>query len=208
MLPALMLPCVSSGPAISSPRRVGAVRQRLVDKVVHKPGRLLFPLCLSFLSACKTAPPLYPAGGAPPPSGGTEPSRATSEPARNFEPPSEQAEFHQRYAKARALATQTGEASYYSDKLAGRSTASGEPYDPKKFTAAHRKLPFGSVLRVVRLDNGRSVYVRVNDRGPFGKRDRIIDLSRRAAEELGMIRAGVTQIRLEVLESSDASRLR
>ena len=87
-------------------------------------------------------------------------------------------------------------------------TASGEPYDPTRFTAAHRKLPFGSVLRVVRVDDGRSVYVKVNDRGPFGKRSRIIDLSRSAAEALGMMRAGVTQIRLEVVESSDASRQR
>lgn len=101
-----------------------------------------------------------------------------------------------------------GEASYYSDSLAGRSTASGEPYDPTRFTAAHRKLPFGTVLRVVRVDDGRSVYVKVNDRGPFGKRNRILDLSRSAAETLGMMRAGVTQIRLEVVESSDASRLR
>ncbi len=155
-------------------------------------------------TACRPAPPLYPAGSSPPPAS-SPPSSNAPAPAGE---PSEQVAFRERFGSAGALATQMGEASYYSDSLAGRSTASGEPYDPTRFTAAHRKLPFGSVLRVVRVDDGRSVYVKVNDRGPFGKRSRIIDLSRSAAEALGMMRAGVTQIRLEVVESSDASRLR
>jgi len=92
-----------------------------------------------------------------------------------------------------------GRASYYHDSLAGNSTASGEPYDPRKRTAASRTLPFGTRLRVTRVDNGRSTLVRVNDRGPFGRRARILDLSRRAAEDLDMIRAGVVTIRAEVL---------
>ncbi|NMC69457.1 MAG: septal ring lytic transglycosylase RlpA family protein, partial [Myxococcales bacterium] len=90
--------------------------------------------------------------------------------------------------------------SYYSDTLAGNPTASGEPYDPAALTAAHRTLPFGTRVRVTRLDDERSVEVRINDRGPFGRRDRIIDLSRAAAERLGMIRAGVIRVRIEVLE--------
>jgi len=97
-------------------------------------------------------------------------------------------------------AVQEGHASYYSDGLAGKPTASGEPYDPGALTAAHRTLPFGTRIRVTRLDNGRSVVVRVNDRGPFGRRDRILDLSRAAAERLRMIRAGVVPVRIEVLE--------
>lgn len=99
-----------------------------------------------------------------------------------------------------AGAVQEGRASYYSDTLAGNPTASGEPYDPAALTAAHRTLPFGTRVRVTRLDDERSVEVRINDRGPFGRRDRIIDLSRAAAERLGMIRAGVIRVRIEVLE--------
>jgi rare lipoprotein A len=93
-----------------------------------------------------------------------------------------------------------GRATYYSDALRGRSTASGEPYDPGALTAAHRSLPFGTQVRVVRADSGRSVVVRINDRGPFGNEERILDLSRSAAERLDMIRAGVVRVRAEVLE--------
>jgi rare lipoprotein A len=95
-----------------------------------------------------------------------------------------------------------GKASYYADSLAGNRTASGEVYDPKAFTAAHRTLKFGTVVRVVRPDTGASVTVRITDRGPFaGKRQgRIIDLSRAAAERLQMLRAGVVTVRVEVLE--------
>lgn len=90
---------------------------------------------------------------------------------------------------------QAGRASYYSDKLAGRKTANGERYDPGALTAAHRTLPFGTVV-IVRRTDGRSVRVRINDRGPFGDSGRVIDLSRRAAEELDMLRAGVVDVTL------------
>lgn len=93
-----------------------------------------------------------------------------------------------------------GQASYYHDSLAGNHTANGEIYDPKRLTAAHRQLPFGSVVRVVREDTGRAVIVRINDRGPFGRRKRIIDLSRAAAQKLDMIHRGVAQVRVEILE--------
>jgi rare lipoprotein A len=93
-----------------------------------------------------------------------------------------------------------GKATYYSDALAGHKTASGEPYDPRALTAAHRSLPFGTMVRVVRADSGRVVIVRINDRGPFGSSQRIIDLSKSAAEQLEMIRAGVVDVRAEVLE--------
>jgi rare lipoprotein A len=105
-----------------------------------------------------------------------------------------------RFAKARALSVSHGSGSYYADKFAGRSTASGAPYEPRGFTAAHRTLPFGTVLRVTRKDGGQVVYVRVTDRGPYGPRGRILDLSRAAAERLGMLRAGVVKIKVEVLE--------
>ena len=93
----------------------------------------------------------------------------------------------------------SGRVSYYADSLAGNHTANGEIYDPRKFTAASRTLPFGTRLRVTRINNNKSVEVRVNDRGPFGRRKRILDVSRAAAEALDMIRAGVVKVRVEVL---------
>jgi rare lipoprotein A len=98
------------------------------------------------------------------------------------------------------LAVERGQASYYGDSLAGHRTASGEPYDPRALTAAHRTLPLGTVVRVTRVDTGVSVVVRITDRGPFGSERRILDLSRAAATRLAMIRAGVAEVRLEVLE--------
>lgn len=97
-----------------------------------------------------------------------------------------------------------GGASYYSDKLAGRPTASGEPYKPSEMTAAHRSLPFGTIVEVVRED-GRKVEVRINDRGPF-KRGRVIDLSRRAAEKLGMIQEGVIDVVVRVVKEAPPKR--
>jgi rare lipoprotein A len=97
-----------------------------------------------------------------------------------------------------AQGEQQGLASYYADSLAGHPTASGEPYDPAELTAAHRTLPLGTRIRVTR-DDGRSVVVRVNDRGPFGSKKRIVDLSRHAAETLGMVRAGVVPVTVRVL---------
>lgn len=91
-----------------------------------------------------------------------------------------------------------GVASYYHDSLHGNPTASGAPYDKGDYTAAHRKLPFGTRVRVVNLENNRSVLVEVTDRGPFVK-GRIIDLSRRAAKDLGIIKEGVANVRIEVL---------
>lgn len=98
--------------------------------------------------------------------------------------------------------TQTGVASFYADAFQGRTTASGERYDKNKLTCAHLSLPFGTVLRVTSLESNRSTVVRVNDRGPFAP-GRIIDLSRRAAEALGIISAGKGRVRVEVV-SSDA----
>lgn len=92
---------------------------------------------------------------------------------------------------------EVGRASMYSDKLAGRPTASREPYDPHALTAAHRTLPFGTIVEVTRRD-GRRVLVRINDRGPFVK-GRVIDVSRRAAVELGMVREGVVDVALRVV---------
>jgi rare lipoprotein A len=90
-----------------------------------------------------------------------------------------------------------GVASWYGREFAGRKTASGERFDPSQYTAAHRTLPFGSKVRVSR--NGRSVVVRINDRGPFHG-GRVIDLSQAAAEEIGLRRAGSGRVELALLE--------
>jgi rare lipoprotein A len=94
-----------------------------------------------------------------------------------------------------------GLATYYADSLAGQRTASGERYDPKRLSAAHRSLPFGTRLRVTRIDvvPERVSCVTVNDRGPYAGRRRVVDVSRRAAEQLGMIGAGVIRVRVDVL---------
>ena len=90
-----------------------------------------------------------------------------------------------------------GMASYYADSLDGNLTASGEPYDKDAMTAAHRSLPFGTVVKVYNLDNDREVIVTINDRGPHVE-NRIIDLSGAAAAELGLLDAGIARVRLEV----------
>ncbi len=89
-----------------------------------------------------------------------------------------------------------GKASWYGTRHHGKRTASGERFDKNALTAAHRTLPFGSRVRVTNLRNRRSVVVRINDRGPHG-RGRLIDLSHRAARELGMLGTGVAPVRVE-----------
>lgn len=95
----------------------------------------------------------------------------------------------------RALAAE-GTASYYSRKFQGRKTASGESFNCNHFTAAHRSLPFGTSVRVINLDNGKQVVVRINDRGPHLK-GRIIDVSPAAAREIGLFGNGTANVRIE-----------
>ncbi len=92
-----------------------------------------------------------------------------------------------------------GTASWYGRDFQGRPTASGERFDMNDLTAAHRTLRMGTRVRVTNLRNGREVIVRINDRGPYSG-DRIIDLSRAAAQRLGMIESGTAPVRLEVLQ--------
>lgn len=96
---------------------------------------------------------------------------------------------------------QTGKATYYSKKWTGRRTASGERLHHDSMTCAHRKLPFGTLLRVTNQKNGRQVVVRVNDRGPFG-RGRIVDLSWGAAKVIGMLESGVVPVLVERVDST------
>lgn len=97
---------------------------------------------------------------------------------------------------------QTGKASFYADKFEGTPTASGEKYRHNKLTAAHKTLPFGTRVRVTNLANNETVEVVINDRGPYVE-DRIIDLSRAAAEKLGFINQGLTDVSLEVIDPGD-----
>jgi len=93
---------------------------------------------------------------------------------------------------------QTGIASWYGAEYQGKATASGEAFDRKAMTAAHKVLPFDTWVQVYNLENGRKVRVRINDRGPFVE-DRIIDLSEKAADELGMKIAGLAQVGIEIV---------
>lgn len=97
---------------------------------------------------------------------------------------------------------QNGKASFYNDRFQGAKTASGEKYDMNSYTAAHRELAFQTKIKVTNLKNNRSVVVRVNDRGPFSH-SRIVDLSKIAAKEIGMIEDGVINVRLEVVEDKE-----
>ncbi|MDI2593779.1 septal ring lytic transglycosylase RlpA family protein [Pseudomonas sp. N3-W] len=95
---------------------------------------------------------------------------------------------------------QTGVASYYGSRHHGKRTASGEPFNLNAMTAAHRQLPFGTLVKVTNLNNDRSCVLRINDRGPH-TRGRLIDVSRAAAERLGMLGSGTAQVRVQALDN-------
>ena len=97
-----------------------------------------------------------------------------------------------------------GVASYYAHEFDGRTTANGEVYDMNALTAAHRSFPFGTLLRITNVENGKSVVVRVNDRGPFVE-GRIIDLSLGAAKAVGMIQHGTTMVKIDILQLGGGS---
>ncbi|CAI8706072.1 septal ring lytic transglycosylase RlpA family protein [Pseudomonas serboccidentalis] len=94
---------------------------------------------------------------------------------------------------------QTGVASYYGAKHHGKRTASGEAFNQNSLTAAHRQLPFGTRVKVTNLKNEKSCIVRINDRGPH-TRGRLIDVSREAAERLGMLSSGTARVRIQALD--------
>lgn len=96
---------------------------------------------------------------------------------------------------------QTGVASYYANKFNGRRTANGERFSNAKMTAAHRTLPFGTLVEVTNLRNGRSVIVRINDRGPYAHA-RVLDLSSAAAKKIGMHHSGVAKVKIAILNKN------
>jgi len=134
--------------------------------------RLLLALALAASLAACAAPRPAP----PPPAPAPAPTVSAPAPAPTF--------------------AQQGVASWYGQSHHGRRTASGESYDMNEMTAAHRSLPFGTVVRVTRLDDGRAVKVRINDRGPHVA-NRIIDLSAQAARDIGIADSGVARVKVE-----------
>ena len=129
----------------------------------------------------------------------SQPSVKLSQPS-SFPKPNHQKSYLQEQQQPAAKLKQlgVGVASWYGPGFYGRRTANGEIFRKGTLTAAHRTLPFGTVVRVTNLENGRSVNVRINDRGPF-KYHRVIDLAHGAASALNMMRAGEINVRLEVI---------
>jgi rare lipoprotein A len=158
---------------------------------------------LALLSACTTTAPTTaqspaaarPRPAAPPPAGAPEmpADEVPAVPSGQARPSLLNGEVPREF--------QRGQASWYGPRFNGRRTASGERFDMTEFTAAHRTLPFGTLVRVHSLVNGREVDVRITDRGPYSG-NRIIDLSRAAAEALGMLGQGFKEVVLLVPEST------
>lgn len=160
---------------------------------------------LLLLAACSAEPrrPSPPPPSPPPPAGDTIPREEPR--ARSGNPP-----FYEvggrRYVVLATSAgyVEQGVASWYGPDFHGERTATGETYDMNAMTGAHPTLPLPAWVRVTNLQNGRNVTIRLNDRGPFAK-NRIIDLSRRAAEELDMIRSGTALVEVRSLSAGDAA---
>ncbi|MGF1683727.1 septal ring lytic transglycosylase RlpA family protein [Photobacterium minamisatsumaniensis] len=106
------------------------------------------------------------------------------------------------YARSHEL---VGQASWYGKKYHGRLTASGERYNMRAYTAAHKTLPFGAIVRVTNTANNKTVDVKINDRGPFVK-GRVIDLSHKSFEQIGNINKGLAPIKIEILDDSNTFR--
>jgi rare lipoprotein A len=150
---------------------------------MHKIATILL---LLLLAGCASQPSTQrPETPATPP----KPAPSVSAPAKPVAKPASEPSYQAK-----------GKASYYASRHHGRRTASGERLNNNAFTAAHRELPFGTRVKVTNLSNDRSVVVRITDRGPH-TRGRLIDLSQAAARELGMLRAGVAQVRVESVDN-------
>ncbi len=146
--------------------------------------RVALPVVLAALSACAHEPRHFN----PP-----IPDTRASAPPGDFD-------FAGHAATApHASADQVGLATWYGKEFAGKKTSSGERFDPRLMTAAHRKLPFGTWVEVRRPETGTAVRVRINDRGPWGDERKVIDLSRAAAERLGIVRDGVARVEIYVV---------
>lgn len=146
----------------------------------------IWVLCCLALYACTAVVPHPPTSKAPPP---TQPGQP--------KPYRVEGKWYQPLAHSKGF-SQRGIASWYGKKFHGRKTSNGEIYDMYGRSAAHKTLPMGTVVRVKNLDNGRTLNVRINDRGPF-VRGRIIDLSYGAAKQIGMVQSGTAQVEIVAL---------
>lgn len=169
-------------------------------------GMLVTLACL--LTGCATRPP----PSTPESQGWPAPSGASAPAATGISPPSALFDMPESPATRQSLPEgqgfreiERGQASWYGPRFHGRRTASGERYDQQAMTGAHKTLPFGSMVRVRSLVTGKEIDVRINDRGPF-TRGRVIDVSRAAAEALGMTGLGVKQVLLLMPASGPWSR--
>ncbi len=184
---------MASNTALGKPVHRGAVRVWIVASL------------LAVLTGCATAPPVQPPSSFPP---GPAARSAVTAPSAPADPMGGPASANMSVAAEPELLAgeaprelERGLASWYGPRFHGRRTASGERYDMHALTAAHKTLPFGTLVRVRSLVTGREVEVRINDRGPFGA-GRVIDVSRAAAEALGMMGLGVKDVLLLVPEST------
>lgn len=98
-----------------------------------------------------------------------------------------------------------GQASWYGSKFHGKLTASGEKYNMRALTAAHKTLPFGTIVKVTNTETNKSIQVKINDRGPYAK-NRVIDLSQRAFEQLGDTSKGLISVRIDIIDDSNTFR--
>lgn len=151
---------------------------------------LILLVSLVFISSCGISGGIFTRGEPP-----TAPEGSSTE----IEPVSSDTSEKTELSGNEGEKIEDGEASWYGPNFHGKLTANGETYDMDGMTAAHRTLPFDTVVRVENVDNGKTVDVRINDRGPFAK-DRIIDLSRRAAKEIDMIDSGTAEVELYLIE--------
>jgi len=182
-----------------TPKKVGRTPKRLVS------------LLMALLSACATAPPVPPSGPAPDgfPDAAVVPPDITQiadatprpEPRSRYGNPTDYEVMGERYFVLSSAAgyRERGRASWYGTKFNGKRTSSGETYDMFQMTAAHKTLPLPTYVRVTRIANGRSVVVKVNDRGPFHQ-GRIIDLSYAAAAKLDLLKDGSAEVIVEALD--------
>ncbi len=108
--------------------------------------------------------------------------------------------------KVDTVYSELGKASWYGPGFQGKITASGEKFDMNKLTAAHKVLEFGTIVRVTNINNKKKVIVKINDRGPFTK-NRIIDLSKKAAERIDMLKTGIADVKIEVIEPNELKKL-
>ena len=163
-------------------------------------SRISLPLAFILtLAACSHKPVRVAVPAAPPPAGTAPAGEPPAEASKQKAPEAPLPEIEVP-ADTKPVMVETGIASWYGPPYHNRRGSNGEIYDMHAMTAAHRTLPLGSIVRVINVDTKASAIVRITDRGPFVE-GRVIDLSKAAAEKIGMIQKGTTEVRLEVLKT-------